>query len=453
MRKIKASGNKRFIIQSDGTPFFLQIDTVWRIASILKRDSVDTYLETRKKQGFTAIQFWLMDYVNSGPLYVNTKNAYGVPIFKNGDSSQINPAFFDHVDYIVDKAASLDMYVGIALLFGDVRRLFSSTTVYDFCHWLGTHYKDKSNIFWIMGGDRDMGSTWQKYWRIAAKAIIAGVAGKLRGVKLTQADYDKVLMTFHSLAYPYAGSSSRWFHNDAWLGFNGFQSGHYKDNPIYKYITADYRLNPPKPVVDLEPWYDGMPEGCKNTKIRGDSYNIRRGAYWAVFAGAAGHGYGAQGCWNFDHQWYTGFSRYHWTKAINFESAWQLQYVRKLVESRPYLSRIPDQDIILSGDGSPVSTHVQATHDGTPDSNNATYIMIYIPDSNHKVTINTLPLPGDTLKVWKYNPRDGTTKLIDTRTNSGIYTWTTPSDGPDWVLVIDDGSKSYPTPGSAQLRF
>jgi len=445
--RLQVSENKRFIVQSDGKPLFLQIDTAWRIVSVLQREDVDIYLETRKKQGFTAIQFWLMDYVNSGPLYINAKNAYGIPIFNNSDSSKINPAFFKHVDYIIDKAASLGIYVGIAPLFGDARWLFTTTSVYNFCYWLGTHYRDKTNIFWIMGGDRDMDTTWQKYWRTAAKAIVAGVARKPQSAELTQADYDKVFMTFHPLAYPYTGSSSHWFHNDKWLDFNGFQSGHYKNNPVYKYITNDYNLAPPKPVIDLEPWYDDMPEECKNIKVRGNSYDIRKEAYWAVFAGAAGHGYGANGCWNFDHQWYPGFSLYNWTEAINFESAWQLQYVRKLVESRPYLTRIPDQKLIINGKGLTVSTHVQATRDGTLNSNNATYIMVYIPDSNHTVTINTAKIPGDTLNIWKYNPRNGVAELIDTRTNSGTYVWTTPPNGPDWVLVIDDVSKNYPPPG------
>ncbi len=54
-----------------------------------------------------------------------------------------------------------------------------------------------------------------------------------------------------------------------------------------------------------------------------------------------------------------------------------MQYLKNLILSRPFLSRIPDQSFIEPKASNGVD-HLQATRDGTLGENDATYLMVYL---------------------------------------------------------------------------
>jgi hypothetical protein len=58
---------------------------------------------------------------------------------------------------------------------------------------------------------------------------------------------------------------------------------------------------------------------------------------------------------------------------------------------------------------------------------------------------------GPKVKAWWFNPRDGTATSIGTLENQGERGFSPPDAGEqlDWVLVLDDAAKGYPTPGVA----
>lgn len=62
--------------------------------------------------------------------------------------------------------------------------------------------------------------------------------------------------------------------------------------------------------------------------------------------------------------------------------------------------------------------------------------MVYLP-ANQTVTINVTNLLGPTYRMWWFNPRTGHAQWLDERTTALPIEITTPSGGPDWVLVID----------------
>lgn len=120
--------------------------------------------------------------------------------------------------------------------------------------------------------------------------------------------------------------------------------------------------------------------------------------------------------------------------------------------SRPFLSRIPDQSIILP-EASLGVDHLQATRDGTLGKNDATYLMVYFPYLTSKYKIKTDVIPASKIRIWWYDPRTGTAFLQGKTDNTGMFEipWgceiRTNNSGPDWVLIIDDASKNYPEPG------
>ncbi len=48
---LKVSGNKRFLVHEDGTPFFYLGDTAWELFHRLNRPEARKYLENRRQKG------------------------------------------------------------------------------------------------------------------------------------------------------------------------------------------------------------------------------------------------------------------------------------------------------------------------------------------------------------------------------------------------------------------
>jgi hypothetical protein len=117
-----------------------------------------------------------------------------------------------------------------------------------------------------------------------------------------------------------------------------------------------------------------------------------------------------------------------------------MQYVRALIESRPYLSRIPDQNLVNNAlDG---SDRIVATRgDG--------YAFIYSAQGR-KFAVDLSKLGAAKIKTWWYNPRTGTAADAGTLDGTGTREFACPAEGfgSDWVLVLDDASKNFAAPGA-----
>lgn len=50
---------------------------------------------------------------------LNTPNAYGEKPLINNDPTLLNEQYFEHVDYVIKKAAELGLYVGLLPTWGD----------------------------------------------------------------------------------------------------------------------------------------------------------------------------------------------------------------------------------------------------------------------------------------------------------------------------------------------
>jgi hypothetical protein len=267
---------------------------------------------------------------------------------------------------------------------------------------------------------------------------------------LAKGDGGNHLRTFHP---PGGNGSSTWFHDEEWLDFNMRQNGHVPEfTGRYHKTFEDYQRTPIKPVLDGEPIYEDHPVSFKANELgHSIAADVRRPLYWNLFSGAFGHTYGHHSVWQ---MWTPGKAPINnplmpWDEAIRQPGAGQMQYGRKLIESRPFLTRIPD-DSIMASNRVPTSVpgtgryHFAATRDGA-----GTYAMVYAPVGRaFKVRMNIIK--GARVKGWWFNPRDGKAEEIGTFENSGEREFISPDAGEmlDWVLVLDDSSKNYPAPGS-----
>ena len=125
--------------------------------------------------------------------------------------------------------------------------------------------------------------------------------------------------------------------------------GYGEDN--WRYAAADYARRPTKPVVDGEPSYEAIPHGLHDTtQPYWTADDVRRYAWWSVLAGSMGHTYGHNAVMQFyrpgDQASFGPKKR--WQEAIQDPGAGQMRYVKQLMLSRSYFSRVPD-DSLISG--------------------------------------------------------------------------------------------------------
>jgi hypothetical protein len=82
-------------------------------------------------------------------------------------------------------------------------------------------------------------------------------------------------------------------------------------------------------------------------------YDVRKQGYRSVFAGACGYTYGHHTIWQFykPPRQPINYPAYTWDEAIYRPGAAQLTYLSRLMVSRPYLTRVPDQGLLLSNPG------------------------------------------------------------------------------------------------------
>jgi hypothetical protein len=435
--QLRVSDNKRYLVKEDGKPFFWLGDTAWELFHRLSREEAIKYLKNRADKGFTVIQAVALAEIDG----LHDPNPYGEVPLENDDPTKPREAYFQHVDFIINQAAQLGLYIGLLPTWGDKifkdkwgvgPEIFNADNARVYGKWIGNRYKDKKNVIWILGGDRNPRDEKDiAIWRAMAAGVEEGVGGA-----------ERALMTFHPQPNDMQdGGSSKYFHNDAWLDFNMFQTGHCRENNVWDRVQVVYNRTPVKPVLDGETLYEDHPV-CFNAKDLGTSsaYDIRKHAYFDVFAGAFGHTYGCHDVWQMWAPNRTPINAPHfpWYVALDLPGAGQMQYLRHLVESRPMLDRVPDQSVITTAMGA--NDHIQATR-------GKDYIFVYTAQGK-PVTVNMGKISGSNVTAYWYDPKNGESKSGGQFSNKGKQTFTPPSSGygHDWVLVLDDASKKFKDP-------
>lgn len=437
MQALKISENGRYFTTEDGEPFFWLGDTGWLLFNKLDRTEAETYLEDRKQKGFNVIQAMVLHTVPSVNVYgdssiVNSDIAR--PLVTEGNNPEIAAEYdyWDHIDFIIDKAAEKGIYMALVPVWGTPVKngLVSTEQAKEYATFLAERWKDKPNIIWLNGGDIK-GSDSLDVWLEIGKTI-------------------KSIDTNHLMTYHPRGrtTSSDWFHNESWLDFNMAQSGHRRyeqdtssnekkhygeDN--WRFIEVDWNLKPTKPAIDGEPSYEGIPQGLHDiTQPRWNDADVRRYGYWSVFAGAFGYTYGQNSVMQM-HSRTDSTTAYGstelWTEALQAPGAGQMKYLKDLMLSRgSYLDRIPDQSL-LAENGERYDRLVATRTDSYA------YIYNY---NGREMKVNMGKIKGDKVNASWYNPRNGQTVSIGEFDNTGVQTFQPEGgrkDGNDWVLVLE----------------
>ncbi|MCC6286973.1 MAG: glycoside hydrolase family 140 protein, partial [Chitinophagaceae bacterium] len=436
---LKVTPNGHYLQYEDGTPFFWLGDTGWELFHRTTLEEAVKYLDNRKSKGFNVIQAVIISELDG----IKGANKYGEVPLLNADPGQPNEKYFQFVDTIIAIAAQKGMIMALLPAWGDKvtmkyggtgPAIFNTETAYTYGKYLGNRYKRFNNIVWILGGDRppqDDKEDWKPVYRKIAAGIKDGS--------------DKpYLMTFHPGGYVW--ESSVYLHNEGWLDFNMIQSGHAElDQPVWKNILRDWHLEPTKPVIDGEPCYEDHPiNPWRNwTPAKGyfTDYDVRRQIYRSVFSGGFGVTYGHHSIWQFYQPGVDKISYVdkYWYDMLDRPASFEAGYLKKLVESRPYINRIPDTSIIIKGQG------VKADYIAAFRDSAGRYMMIYIPEGK-TITVNTSFIPSKKIKATWFNPKTGKAITPAVVSNKKQQNFTPPATGKgnDWVLVLDNIKENFP---------
>jgi hypothetical protein len=438
IQKLQVSDNQRYLQYENGSPFFWLGDTGWLLFQKLNREEAYLYLKDRCDKGFNVIQAMLIHELPE-------TNYYGDSAFLDKDPTKphLTPGssyqdsiaydYWDHVDYIVDLAAENGIYIAMVPIWGSAAKNIANNnewaTIY--AAWLAHRFKHKPNIIWLNGGDirgDEMTEIWQQIGRTLDEHA------------------PHHLITFHPFGRT---QSSTWFHNASWLDFNMFQSGHrrydqkretdddknWKGEDNWKYVVEDYARTPVKPTIDGEPSYENIPQGLHDpNEPYWTAADVRRYAYWSVFAGAFGHTYGNNAVMQM-HKPNSGKGAYgvrnFWYEAIDDTAAGQMQYLKRLILSHPVFERVPDQSL-LAGHNYSKYKYVIATR-------GKKYAMFYTY-TGRSFDVFMGKIIGKKVKANWFNPRNGETIFIGWFENLATRQFDPPGKeypGNDWILILE----------------
>ena len=437
---LKISANKRFFQTADGMPFFWLGDTGWLLFIKCKREDAIKYLDDRKQKGFNVIQVMLIHDVKLAV------NVYGDSSIRNGDVSKpvtadeniiddLKYTYWDHVDYIIDEAAKRGIYMALVPVWGGNIKYINEAQAKIYATFLANRYKNKSNIIWLNGGDIK-GTEGLAQWKVIGNTI--------RSID------KKHLITFHPRG---RNSSSAWFHNEAWLDFNMFQSGHRsyaqdtsanetlhygEDN--WRYVNDDYKLRPTKPTFDGEPSYEDIPYGLhKPDEPYWQDHEIRRYAYWSVFAGGCGFTYGHNSVMQFYTPGDSGisfFPKIKWQDGLDAPGAQQMQFLKKLMLSKSYFDRIPAQELVKN---------YGEKYDRIIATKGKNYALFYTYNGSI-IRVNTDKLNFGITDAYWFNPRNGEITYCYKGRSNDIKAFKPPGgkvNGNDWILVIEASKMKF----------
>lgn len=441
--RLMVSENNLYLIHKNGTPFFWLGNTAWLLPERLNREEAEYFLAKDREAGYNVEQIQVLNAIPTFNVYgqqANNAEFDFKPYTKQGVYG-----YWDHLDYIVDVANRNGIYIAMDCIWGSMIKNMDVKKAQALGTFLGNRYKDKENIIWMIGGDI-RGDKSPEVWDALARAI-------------RKVDPNHV-MTFH----PRGRTTSAWWFNDReWMDFNMFQSGHrrygqrngdgdytIKDNTEednWRYVDMSFEKKPLKPTIDGEPSYEDIPQGLHDFSApRWQDYDVRRYAYWAVFAGAFGHTYGHNSVMQFIRPGLNASfgAEKPWWDAMKDPGYNQMKYLKWLMLSFPFTERVADQSIIAGQNGE--------RYDRVIATRGNDYLLVY-NYSGKPMQVDLTKVSGQKKNVWWMNPADGSLTYIGEYDNT-VATFTYDAAylrGSDRVLIAVDAAKNYIEKDAKQL--
>lgn len=414
-------------------PFFMLADTAWLLFHQLTLEETYQYLRNRKEKGYQVI---LADFLHTAC----QKNLAGDTALLEGDFSRINTAgtFWSHIDQVIQMAEELGLTMGILPVWGSSvvkgEGALHMGNVKGYMEFVLNRYHHCKNLFWIIGGDVRGDVDRELFCTMGT---------------MMKADKPERLVTYHPFGRT---DSSLWFHQEPWLDFNLFQSGHrrydqdqlgtWDDNrqtescfgeDCWRYVESDYGKAPVKPTLDGEPSYEWILQGLHDkSQPYWQAADVRRYAYWNAFAGAAGHTYGHNAVMQFHRDMAKEGSfgvNVLWSEGMHHSGSAQMHHLKTLMESVDFVHGKPAQQYLLSEQGEAYERiSVFAGSD---------FLMAYT-FTGREISLSLQDYKGRAMAAYWFCPATGMKSFIRTVTGEEAITVTPPSgdETRDVVLLV-----------------
>ncbi|HEX8607888.1 MAG TPA: DUF4038 domain-containing protein [Pedobacter sp.] len=414
---LRVAKDQRHLVDQNGRYFLYNGDTAWMLFIKLNKEEALEYLQQRKAQGFNAIQIILTgfaDFNGESPI-----NRYGQrPFLKSNDFSTPNPAYFDHVEWVVKKADSLGLILSIAPLWagccgegwagkGKAMSVNKPEGNFKFGEFLGKRFSKYKNMLWILGGDNDPNEDQENYRQLAL------------GIK---AHATKQLITYHAAS---SHSSTDVWKDQSWLDFSmvytyfrGFNKAWNRNQPdVYEVAWKEYAKKPIKPFILGESTYEGEHESW------GSALQARKQAYWAVLGGGIGNGYGSP-AWKCDQNWRT---------YVQLPGAASLKHFYEFFSALKWEKLVPDstKSVAVSGNGIVATNNLSITAIASDGS----FSVSYLPGPR-TLKINLGKFKSKQLTAIWVDPSTGKKEPKQPIAFEELKTFTPPAGDHDWLLLI-----------------
>lgn len=278
-----AAGGTHFE-HADGEPFFWLADTAWN--GVIRGDDANwaRYLDARVRQQFTVIQFVVPHWRG------DKRDERGRPACTEEHPIRIDPAYFQDKDrriaMINERGLIAAPVVLWSLVEDDLGYKLPEEDAIRLARYIVARY-GAYQVAWLLGGDGNYPKMGVERWQRIGRAVFA--------------DKHDRPVTLHPCGENWPNEA---FRDEPWLDFLGYQSGHGDSDQSLKWLTAgpvvEHRdAAPPKPVINLEPNYEGAYGYQSETQF--DDYEVRRAAYWScLLSPTAGVTYGHDRIWTWN---------------------------------------------------------------------------------------------------------------------------------------------------------
>lgn len=408
---LKVSENKRHLAYGDGTPFLWMGDTVWAGPHRASTGEWEEYLADRASKHFTVVQ------IACAPTWAGERDRQGHKPFTDKSCSQWIPAYWQEFERKVQRANERGLFVMLVGLMEPVHRYPKSPEACLFAR----------NIIARLHGNFVAFSPSFDSEVLPLADEVGRAARDATGVHLiTQhpgTPWNQPTPTF-----------SDGYYDQPYLDFVGLQTGHngghldWCAHHAIDWTLHLYRHEPRKPVINLEAMYDA--QGTKGWQ----AFHARSLAWLSLLSGASGYTYGAGdtppkvppgngALW----KWVTDPEKYDfWRKALQWESAFQMQYLHDFFAELPWWKLEPAHALIRNQPEDVTRRMVLAK------TQKGDLAVAYLP-GNEAIQLD-LSAFAQPLQVRWFDPVRGA-YTTSGKVEAGPCRFTPPGEG-DWVLLL-----------------
>lgn len=407
----------------------------------LAQSAWPAYFQDRKNQGFNTIDLLALDAASSCSSSSGAAKDGTLP-FTTGtapssyDVSTPNPAFWSEVDTFISEAATYGLVVSIdPAAWGngfDVMYINNGATkTFNFGAFLGTRYKNSTNIIWHTGQDFDHGNQ-------PSGTNLNLVAQLMAGIASTDSNHlDMCQLNFGSSWSNQVSGANATYAANLTLDFV------YSYDEVYDETLQAYNSSPVLPVIMGESNYEtGNNTGTLSSPA--NDFITRQEMWYAMTSGATGHIFGNEHVNHFDSSY---------VANLDTTATAQVKYLAILFNKYPWWTFANDRAhaLVTAGFGTYNGSNgnmYNATY-ATAEGDGSNYLLAYTPVAT-TLAVDMAKFSKSVTAQW-YDPTNGAFQVIagSPFTNSGTQNFATPgtngAGAKDWVLVLSASGPAAPT--------